>query len=88
MKTTINLELEFEIDFDTQKEERMTRHYPGCPAAVEPYGMKVLGVPVGDKLFEAIYDEHEHEIDDACWDGLREEAQAEAEHRRDSMEDR
>jgi hypothetical protein len=88
MKTTISIELEFEVDFDIQKEEQMTLHYPGCPAYVEPYDMKVLGVPLEDALFIAILDEYEDEIHDACWDALKEEAVAEADHRRDVLEDR
>jgi hypothetical protein len=88
MKTTMHIELEFEVYFDPQQAERRTRHYPGCPAHVEPYNLKVLGVPVGDKLFDAILDEYEHEIHDACWDALKEEEFAAADHRRDCMEDR
>jgi hypothetical protein len=88
VKTSINIELEFEIEFDAHPPEKMTRHYPGSPASVEPCDMKVLGVPIGDKLFEAMLDEYEHEIHDACWDALKEEEFAAADHRRDCKENR
>ena len=35
MKTTIWLEVEFEVDFDYQPFERATLEYPGCDEGIE-----------------------------------------------------
>ena len=92
MKTTINLELEFEVDFDIQKEERMTRHYPGCPAAIEINDLKIGRRAVTQDIFSRIMDQHQEEIEEACLEEAFEDHQAylveAADHRRDSMEGR
>ena len=99
MKTTIHLELEFEVDFGIQKEEKMTRHYPGCPASVEINEIKLIGLDgiylassVHNDLFDTLVALHGDEIEEVCWDCARDEefedAVAHAEHMRDSREDR
>jgi len=99
MKATIALELEFEIDFDATPEEKMTRHYPGCPAQVEINGLELIGVKdiylpsnVHDGLFDTIMCMHEDDIEQACWEVVgeyqAERAMSDAECRRDMREDR
>ena len=92
MKAIIHLELELEIDFDVQKEERTTRHYPGCPAYVEPYQLTYVGlkekIMLPDRLADEIINDNEENIEQACWDEIAEEQATEAEYRRDAMMDR
>ena len=82
MKTSIFLEVEVEIDFDPQKAERMTWHYPGCPAHIE---INEIKLPTADEVVK----QYEQEIHDACWDEVIEEEQEReimrAEYRRDAM---
>ena len=72
MKAYIDLELEFEVDFDYQKEEPTTRHYPGWPAAIEVNDLFIDGkkLPVG--IFNAVMDQCQDTIEDACWEELDE----------------
>ena len=89
MRTEFSLDdLEMTVDFDAQESEPQTLHYPGCPAAVEPYDICILGVRVCDDVFHALMAKYEKEIYQACWDEIQEYAVAEAEHRRDCEEDR
>ena len=66
METTIHLELEIKIDFDAYKTERMTRHYPGYPAHIE---INKVILPTPDKVLK----EFEDEIEEWCWDEVRED---------------
>jgi len=94
MEETIEIELTVPvtIKFEAIKAERMTRHYPGCPAHIEIDGMEFMGVPFGTALTDAIYDEFEDEINDECWDYINDNEMERqvmmAEYRRDAMEDR
>lgn len=82
MKTYAYIEIEVEIDFDHQPEEKMTRHYPGCPAHIE---INEIKLPTADEVVK----QYEQEIHDACWDEVKEEEQERAimraEYRRDAM---
>lgn len=92
MKTTIELEIEIEIDFDATKEERMTRHYPGSPACVEINSMLIGDKELSMESFNLIMAVHQDDIEQACWDEVAENAaeraMADAEYRRDAMENR
>ena len=94
MEETIEIELTVPvtIKFEAIKAERMTRHYPGCPAHLEFNSMEFMGVPFSTELFDAIYDEFEDEINDECMDYVYDSAMDDvvmrAEYRRDAMEDR
>lgn len=92
MKTIIHLELEIEVDYDVQKAERMTRHYPGCPAAIEINTLSLDGIKLPINLENVITSQFYDEIKEACWDEVREDAMeravCEAEYRRDAMENR
>ena len=100
MKAIIHLELEFEIDFDAIPAERMTRHYPGCPAHIELNGLEVITgkdskIDVwdcGSKLHDYLIKTYEDELMEACWEEVEENemerAVAQAEHFSDLRENR
>ena len=92
MKTTLMLELEIEIDYDFQPMEKMTRHYPGCPAEVEINTLLINGIELPMKLQSSIMKDFEYEINEWCWDDVRdraaEDAMARAEHQLDCMRNR
>ena len=44
MKTTIWLEIEFEVDYDYQPFERATLEYPGCSESVEINEVKPVNI--------------------------------------------
>lgn len=97
MKATITLEIEFEVDFDIQKEERQILHpaenaYPGCPASLEINDLKIGRCAVGMEIFNRIMGQYQEEIEEACWEESFEDHQAylveAADHRRDAMENR
>lgn len=71
MKTKIHLELEIEVDFDAMPAERMTRHYPGSPAHLEINEMEIENCKINQGLSDAIMLKYESEIEEACWDDLR-----------------
>jgi len=78
----------------------MTRHYPGDPPCIEEVVItEVHGYRISEELSDAIYQNHEKEINEAIWDKVNSEmdkmyekwaadAQDEADHLRDVMEDR
>jgi len=87
MEETIEIELTIPvtIKFEAIKEERMTRHYPGCPAHIE----------INEVILPTVFTvavEFEDEIEQACWDYVNEcaaeDAMMQAEYRRDAREDR
>ena len=94
MKTTIHLELEFEVDFDIQKEEKMTRNYPGCPADIEINEIEAEGClrGINQCLFDKVLAKYQEEIEEVCWEEAFEDHQAylveAADHMRDLREDR
>jgi len=72
MEAIIHLELELTVEFDAQKEERATSHYPGCPAAVGIDDIKILGKEISDSLYDEIIRLYEDEIEEACWEEIKE----------------
>ena len=81
----IDLTITVTVMFEAIKEERMTRHYPGCPAHIE---INEVLIPDSDSIIA----EFEDEIEQACWDYVNEcaaeDAMMQAEYRRDAREDR
>jgi len=67
MRTIVHLELEVEVDFDAQKAEPMTRHYPGNPAGVEINTLLINDIELDMKLFNSIMKDFQHEVEEACW---------------------
>ena len=72
MKTTVPIELEFEVEFDVQKAEPMRWHYPGHPAEIEICGIKYNGHPVSDDMANEILEDNEYDIIQSCWDEIKE----------------
>ena len=97
MKTEIDCEMQFEIEFDYSKglpgrmyERNGDPGYPEEPPEVEPYKVTLFGVeiPLGD--FVEAYGQAE--LDELLFDAVREEHEADredyAEYLRDQKEDR
>ena len=74
----MELTITVKVQFYAKKAERMTRHYPGCPAHIE---IEEIILPSPDEVAK----EFEDEITEACWDEVRDNAQAEAEARFEAM---
>ena len=91
-ETETTLELEMQIKFSVCPGEGMTRHSPGFPAHIEHMIINIEGEPISPELEAKIVIKFEDEIDEACWDHVQEcaaeNAIIQAEHRRDSREDR
>ena len=84
-ETEIELTVPITVKFYANKAERMTRHYPGCPANIE-----IEDVILPDVAW--VVCTYEDEIKEACWDHINEyeaeNAMMQAEYRRDAREDR
>ena len=91
-ETETTLELEVQIKFSIAKEERMTRHYPGCPAHIDDMMLTIEGEEISMELWNKICVKYGDELDEACWDHANEcaaeNAMMQAEYRRDAREDR
>ena len=92
MKTTLHLEIEIEVDYDFCPAERMTRHYPGSPAQIEINTLLISGDELPIEIFNSIMADFQDEIEEWCWDDVRdraeEQAMAKAEHQFDCMRNR
>ena len=64
MKTTIWLEVEFQVDYDYQPYERATLEYPGCSESIEINEVKP--VDLDKDLFK-----HAFAISDHCLEDYR-----------------
>ena len=92
MKTSIDLELEMEVDFDYQPAERMTHNDTGCPEDIEINAFKIYGCKINEKLFDKIMEDHGQSIEQQCWDQVEDDETqrqvTKAEYRQDAREDR
>ena len=90
-ETETTLELEVQIKFSIAKEEKMTRHYPGCPAHIDDMYFTIEGEEISMELWNKICVKYGDELDEACWDHMQENEQEraimQAEYRRDAMEE-
>ena len=91
MKIPICIEIDMEVDYDVQKAERTTRHYPGCPAAIE-INTLLKGIELPMNLFNSIMSDFQQVIEDQCWNDVQcqveENLVCEAEYKADALRDR
>ena len=64
------VEIPITIHYDAQPAERMTRHYPGCPAHIELTTVEFNGKPIDEAIGEYITKEYEDSIIEDCWDDV------------------
>lgn len=76
MRATTYIEIAIDIEFTAHKAERMTRHYPGCPADLEITNLSCLGIDFPEKMFDQFMKDYEDELEEACWEQVKYDREA------------